>query len=79
MAANGQAKDLGLVLDESQARFDVVIRRHVGCLERGCDGRMRDEISGVLCWNQNTQAPDSGPQVAPSKIKLDKHSDLTRR
>lgn len=28
MAANGQAKDLGLVLDEGQARFDVVIRRH---------------------------------------------------
>lgn len=45
MAANGQAKDFGLVLDESQARFDVVIRRHFGCLEPGRDERMRDEIS----------------------------------
>lgn len=30
MAANGQAKDLGLVVDEGEARFDVAIRRHFG-------------------------------------------------
>jgi hypothetical protein len=28
MAANGQAKDLGLVVDEGQTRFEVAIRRH---------------------------------------------------
>lgn len=57
MAANGQAKNLGLVLDESQARFDVVFRRHFGCLEPGRDEKMRDEISEMLCWNKNVQAP----------------------
>lgn len=40
MSANGQAKDLGLVLDKRQARFDVVIRRHFGCLEPGGNERM---------------------------------------
>lgn len=59
MAANGQAKDLGLVLDESQARFDVVIRRHFGCLEPERDERMRDGISEVLCWNKDAQVPSS--------------------
>lgn len=61
MGANGQAKDFGLVLDERQGRFDVVIRRHFGCLEPGRDERMEDGNSGNVpfCWNKECQCPNA--------------------